>query len=375
MNPRERFLNAVFLLAGILVAAPRAVRLAVEFGEDLDHEGVSELGRLWARKRTEFVGFEKLGQSSVIVHPRLRLCFSLMVGESAESVVEWGIEAALREEMDKFIDEIGQVLDVVVDSQVLYFSGLTKDHAQQVIDKSELEGFVSANDWNAESLQGDDRETVFHLLSFLPNSRKVRLIERKGSNAQETIDSFIVPRWGGVHILPVSLNETHFVPVNVVRSSMHVFKKQLSSILQLDPSIVSSGTLAENDKRRWLANFLASSVQTLNSLSQLIRDSSHMLVLKRVQGFVELSMQDANYCIANCTEKDMKISQECLEKARRSFLNAERAFFDPTLLPQLYFPPEHFVAVFMPFLLPALLPIIFGFPSSLKSLFSVEVGI
>lgn len=44
--------------------------------------------------------------------------------------------------------------------------------------------------------------------------------------------------------------------------------------------------------------------------------------------------------------------------ARRAIQLAESAFFDPTMVSMLYFPTEHTYAVYMPFFVPALVPII-----------------
>ncbi|CAM9655051.1 unnamed protein product, partial [Ectocarpus sp. 12 AP-2014] len=44
---------------------------------------------------------------------------------------------------------------------------------------------------------------------------------------------------------------------------------------------------------------------------------------------------------------------------------SEAAYFDPTMVPQLYFPQDHLMAVYFPFLAPLAFPLIFGFAQEL----------
>jgi phosphatidylinositol glycan class S len=41
-------------------------------------------------------------------------------------------------------------------------------------------------------------------------------------------------------------------------------------------------------------------------------------------------------------------------------VESERLFFDPNMLPQLYFPDEHKYAIYVPMFLPILVPILTG---------------
>lgn len=51
--------------------------------------------------------------------------------------------------------------------------------------------------------------------------------------------------------------------------------------------------------------------------------------------------------------------------ARESLRRAESAYFDPTMVPQLYFPEDHLMAVYLPFLGPLALPLLWGFVQEL----------
>lgn len=59
-------------------------------------------------------------------------------------------------------------------------------------------------------------------------------------------------------------------------------------------------------------------------------------------------------------------ARRALRWARESLQRAEAAYFDPTMIPQLYFPEDHLVAVYMPFLGPLAFPLLWGFAQEVR---------
>ena len=45
---------------------------------------------------------------------------------------------------------------------------------------------------------------------------------------------------------------------------------------------------------------------------------------------------------------------------------ATDSLFEPSMVPQLYFPPEHLAAIFLPLWLPLIMPIVVGFTKEFK---------
>lgn len=56
---------------------------------------------------------------------------------------------------------------------------------------------------------------------------------------------------------------------------------------------------------------------------------------------------------------------EAMRWAREALRRSEEAYLDPTMVPQLYFPQDHLMAVYFPFLAPLAFPLIFGFAQEL----------
>jgi phosphatidylinositol glycan class S len=53
--------------------------------------------------------------------------------------------------------------------------------------------------------------------------------------------------------------------------------------------------------------------------------------------------------------------------ARQAIVSAEEAFFDKTLVSLLYFPSEHIYAMYMPFFVPATIPILAAVVEKVKA--------
>jgi phosphatidylinositol glycan class S len=60
--------------------------------------------------------------------------------------------------------------------------------------------------------------------------------------------------------------------------------------------------------------------------------------------------------------------------ARQAIVSAEEAFFDKTLLSLLYFPSEHIYAMYMPFFVPATIPILAAVFEKVKAWRSLSRG-
>lgn len=56
---------------------------------------------------------------------------------------------------------------------------------------------------------------------------------------------------------------------------------------------------------------------------------------------------------------------DAMRWAREALRRSEEAYLDPTMVPQLYFPQDHLMAVYFPFLAPLAFPLIFGFAQEL----------
>lgn len=59
-----------------------------------------------------------------------------------------------------------------------------------------------------------------------------------------------------------------------------------------------------------------------------------------------------------CAQSPSMPFVQSLEHIRKALTLAEKAFFDPSMVPLMYFPDEHKYAVYMPFFVPAAVPLL-----------------
>lgn len=234
--------------------------------------------------------------------------------------------------------------------------------------------------------------------------------------------SFVVPRWGGVVIYPFSAlsphdNATTTLSAAALLRPCERFLEQLRVMLGLPASLAprdapstaerhSSGSVrdgvaaAQRHQSRWLVadagvadwevdaltrrrlrDALREVPAQLHDLYQLVARVPHMPVLPEVGRLVEraLARFDAavallalpqpppppcpsssasTACHAASTLPAPALRASALRLARRALNAAQRAFAHSSMLPSLYFPDEHLLAVVAPFFAPVVVHVV-----------------
>jgi phosphatidylinositol glycan class S len=121
---------------------------------------------------------------------------------------------------------------------------------------------------------------------------------------------------------------------------------------------VDAGTLTDWEldrvtRTRTMQN-LVNAIGTLGSLANLLRTLSSIVVKDHIQDIVKSSLEGlvkANESIASGDYNSASLFSQ------QAIVSAEEAFFDPTMVPLLYFPAEHRLAIYMPFFVPIAIPL------------------
>lgn len=96
-------------------------------------------------------------------------------------------------------------------------------------------------------------------------------------------------------------------------------------------------------------------ISTLVSLSQQLTTLTTMVVKEHIQKQVQSALDHLALAKKNFIDGEFESASN---NARTAVTNAEKAFFDPTMVPLLYFPDEHKLAIYMPFFVPIALPLV-----------------
>ncbi len=118
--------------------------------------------------------------------------------------------------------------------------------------------------------------------------------------------------------------------------------------------------------RQMLYAHLESSVSTLASLENIIRNLTNMVVTDTVQASVARAYTALEFSVARLRRGEYV---NALENAQSAFVDSEAAFFDSKMLSLLYFPEEHKYAIYIPVFFPVLGQLIMSYWSELSGLF------
>ncbi|KAF2793789.1 GPI transamidase component PIG-S [Melanomma pulvis-pyrius CBS 109.77] len=302
--------------------------------------------------------------------PTYHLTFSLFTPSSMPSA--WDIESALQQYLSPLLESFAAISNFTVDSQVQLYAGFSPSVREPEYDealkawtlrKEDLSGFINAAEWPLSPSIGIG-PTVNFVLYVPSESQSPLLVKESGAN------SWLVPQWGGVLILnPVSMaGQNGSIPTILTKDAlspaMHTFSDQLISLLGLPQTPASLPLRLSTLKRVRAASLLFSASSTLGALARLTRALPSIPIPDTVAKSVDLTTAHLQQACDHLRDGRF---QGALEHARIAEAEAEKAFFERSMVGQVYFPDEHKVAVYLPLLGPVAVPLVMAAIKELKS--------
>ncbi|KAL6230219.1 hypothetical protein BDW75DRAFT_234576 [Aspergillus navahoensis] len=301
------------------------------------------------------------------------LAFSLFTPGSAPS--SWNIESAIQEYISPLIQALSPISNFTVDTQVqLYatFSPTTPapeyDDTQGVwtLKEENLSAFINAAEWPLNPSIGSGPTINFILYVPAPSQSPLLVKESKAT-------SWIIPQWGGVFILNPPLPTTDdsaksnppHLPRDALRAPFLTFSHQLLSLLGTPSTPSSLPFRLQTLIRIRAATLLLSASSTMGSLARLTESLPSIPIPATVASSVATTLQNLS---SACESLRNGQFQAALASARIAETEAERSFFEKSMVGQMYFPDEHKVAVYLPLLGPIGVPLVLGLLKEVKRL-------
>jgi GPI-anchor transamidase subunit S len=290
--------------------------------------------------------------------PTYHLTFSLFTSSSAPS--SWDIDSAIDEYVKPVLDVLSHIHNFTVDTQVqLYASPSVQS---EVLSKEDLSSFINTAEWPLSGSIGDAPTVNF--LIFVGNQTVNLALPEAAEHAVEAntasmAQSWLIPQWGAVYLLPLPSDATH-VPLAELKKPLLTFTSHLLSLL----GTPSSGPLPlrlSTLSRIRSADLLLRASSTLGSLARLSLALPSISIPRSVLEGVTSSIAHLRAACDNLGGADG------LAHARIAEAAAERAFFEKSMVGQLYFPDEHKLAVYMPLLGPIAVPLFAGLLVEIKA--------
>lgn len=279
--------------------------------------------------------------------PTYHLTFSLFTDGAVPS--SWDIEAAVDAYMRPMLDVLRPIHNFTIDTQVQLYA--TPGVQSQVLSKEHLASFINAAEWPLSPSIGGAPTVNFVI--FVGN-------QTIGLDSEaETSQSWMIPQWGTVYLLSLPPTATH-VSVETLKQPVLVFGGHLLSLLGTPQSgslPLRLSTLA----RVRSTDLLLRASSSLGSLARLSLALPSIAIPRSVADGVSTTLHHLERACASLGRP------EGLRHARIAEEEAERAFFEKSMVGQLYFPDEHKVAVYLPLLGPVGVPLVLGLINEVKN--------
>lgn len=305
------------------------------------------------------------------------LTFSLFTAGPAPS--SWDARDSLNAYIQPILHALSTTSNISIASQVQLYSSFSSSVQPQhsevgwKLKKEDLTSFVNTAEWPLSPSIGTGPTVNF--IAYVPARKYIPLLlEDSPSNA------WLVPQWGGITILNPPLIDQEDSELGLKRLPPHLdeqslipafenFQTQLLQLLGVPQS--SKLPLQERLKSFQRLSGLSLYIRTSSNLGSLARLAQHLSSIpipRHVLRYVEHAIDRLGIfrqCFSNSSAESWST---CLLSAREAFVDSEKAFFDKSMVGQVYFPDEHKVAVYLPLLGPIGVPLVVGLIRELKSL-------
>ncbi|KAJ2976499.1 hypothetical protein NUW58_g8069 [Xylaria curta] len=274
------------------------------------------------------------------------LTFSLFTSGPAPS--SWDVDSAIGRYMRPVLDMLQPIHNFTIDTQVQLYA--IPGVQSQVLTKEDLSSFINAAEWPLSPSIGG--APTINFVVFMGN-QTIGL-----PSGEETSQSWLIPQWGSVYLL--SPPSAPHVPSELLKQPILTFASHLLSLL----GTPQSGSLPMR----------LSTLTRVRSVDMLLRASSSLGSLARLSlalPSISIPSSVADGVAKSIHHLELACSKlgstESLEHARIAETEAEQAFFEKSMVGQLYFPDEHKVAVYLPLLGPVGVPLLMGLLTELKA--------
>jgi phosphatidylinositol glycan class S len=317
--------------------------------------------------------------------PSYHVTFSLFAGGPAPS--SWDIEAALSSHIQPWISALASTSNFSVTTQVQLFSAFS-DSVRTMPDPTtngsfihheDLSAFVNAAEWPLSPSIGSGPTVNFVLYVPRAEQSPLKLWGVDGN-------AWLIPQWGGICILNpprVTHQKTGkpSLPDHLSRelldASFETFTTQFLSLLGV-PLASRDGIKTPLEERlhshtrRTAISLFQRASSTLGSLARLSQSLSSIPIPQKVARLVDDAMDHLEIACQQLRMDDgnKSVLAEALMHAREAYADSEKAFFEKSMVGQVYFPDEHKVAVYLPLLGPIGVPLVVGLVRELKQIFS-----
>ncbi|KAJ4384094.1 GPI transamidase component [Didymella sp. IMI 355093] len=333
----------------------------------------AQAARTKALSVDKYVELDRQSTKVLKYAPTYHLTFSLFSPSYTPSA--WNIEAALKTYLSPLLESFSGISNFTVDSQVQLYATFSpsihqpeydEDSKAWMLRKEDLSAFVNAAEWPLSPSIGEGPTVNFIL--YVPDASQSPLLVKENAG-----NSWLIPQWGGVHILnlPSGSGTPNVLTAEHLAPAMHTFSDQLTTLFGLPQAPASLPLRISTLERVRAVSLIFSASSTLGALAQVYQKMPSIPVPDNVAQSVDSTIAHLHQACSFLREGRF---QSALEHARVAEVEAEKAFFERSMVGQVYFPDEHKVAVYLPLLGPVAVPLVMAALKELKGMIASVRG-
>lgn len=300
--------------------------------------------------------------------PTYHLTVSLFTPVASPS--GWDIENAINEYLAPLLNWVSVISNFTVDTQVQLYATFSPsvqspEHDPELgvwtLREEDLSRFINAAEWPLSPSIGP--EPTLNFIVYVPDPETSPLVV-KGSHAS----SWLIPQWGSVYILNPqfeTMSNLTTLTKEAIQPALLTFSYQLLSFLGVPQSPPSLPLQLQTLTRVRAASLLLSASSTMGSLARLTVALPSIAIPETVSTAVDTTLLRLR---STCDALKNGRFKDALDHARIAEAEAEKGFFEKSMVGQVYFPDEHKVAVYLPLLGPVGVPLVMSALKELKRL-------
>lgn len=316
--------------------------------------------------------------------PTYHLTFSMFTALGTPT--GWEIEESIQEYLQPLLDALGGISNFTIDSQIQFYASLSSNVVPQwlpdsapsdnehvsedpsasddsfgngivdapkgrwVLRKEDLSSFINSAEWPLVSITS---YPTINFIVYIPSEAQTPL-----AIADSATNAFLLPQWGGVMVLNPNHPRSNHLTKQDLKPTLDIFAAQLLSLLGAPSSPVSLPIRLDSLTRQRSAELLMSASSTLGSLYRLTLALPSISIPTSVLTSVASTLSSLKNTCRELKRGRFSGTGGALEEGRNAASQAEEAFFEKSMVGQVYFPEEHKVAVYLPLLGPVGVPLL-----------------
>ena len=287
----------------------------------------------------------------------------------------WDIESAIEEYFAPLLKSFA-ISKFTIDTQIQLYASFSpsvqppvynSDHGVWTLREEDLSGFINAAEWPLGPSIGTG--PTLNFVVYVPDESISPLVIQNSYAS-----SWLIPQWGGVTILNLpatKLGLSHSNPTltkEAIQPALLIFSHQLLSLLGAPESPPSFPLQLQSLTRARAASLLLSASSTMGSLARLTVALPSIAIPENVAFAVDKTLSHLHH---TCTCLRNGKFRAAMDYARIAEAEAEKGFFEKSMVGQVYFPDEHKVAVYLPLLGPVGVPLVMSALKEIKRTWNI----